>query len=611
MWHFEEVAGLNRIVQEVQRGLYLPLNATEEERKRWLLNILLLATTVVVLLILAMNVAAGAFGRGGGEELALMQVIGMFALLSNALVFVINRFSFRSASWIFVLITFVAVALSDSPQNVVNGRSLVALAVPVAMSSILLHPYMSFVFAGLGCLTVVTAAHILNAAVPVPSMIVLVLVAMISALSIRALEQTLVNWRTANRNLALLNQASQALSSTLDLDKVLVTVLDEVRRLFGVVASSVWLTDLETDEVVCWQATGPQQEIVRGWRLAPGEGIAGWVIDHGQSLIVPDTWADERHVEEVNQQTGLGLRSIIAVPLRARQDIIGVLQVVDEEVDRFKPADLELLEPLASTAAIAIENARLYAEELHRAAALARALEQQRELDRLKNEFLQNISHELRTPLALIMGYAELLNSGELGDLDPEHQGPVAVITRRVRTLSKMVNDLIAILTVEAHELSKEPVDLTGMIHAMVSDFRAAAAESELLLTAEIAAKVPQVSGDPDQLRRVLDNLLGNAMKFTPAGGSITIRLWQNGDGGKRDIVLEVTDTGIGIPPDQLERIFDRFYQVDGSSKRRYGGVGLGLALVKEIVEAHEGHVAVESVVDEGSTFRVTLPIAG
>jgi signal transduction histidine kinase len=610
MGHFEEVARLNRIVREVQRGLYVPIDATEEERKRQLLNIILLAATVVVSLILAMIVAAEAFGRGGREELALTRVIGLSAVLSNALVFAINRFSSRSARWIFVLVMFVAVALLGSPQDMVNGRSLIALAVPVAMSSILLHPYMSFVFAGLGCLIVVAAAHTLNTVVPVPGMIVLVVVALISALAIQALEQTLKNWRAANRNLALLNQASQALSSTLDLDKVLVTVLDEVRRLFGVVASSVWLTDLETGEVVCWQATGPQHEIVCGWRLSPGEGIAGWVVDHGQSLIVPDTWADERHVEEVNQQTGLGLRSIVAVPLRARQDIIGVLQVVDEEVDRFKPADLELLEPLAATAAIAIENARLYAEEIHRAAALARALEQQRELDRLKNEFLQNISHELRTPLALIMGYAELLNSGELGELDADQQGPVAVITRRVRILSKMVNDLIAILTVEAHELSKEPVDLVGMIHAMVSDFRAAAAEAELLLTAEIAAEVPQVSGDPDQLRRVLDNLLGNAMKFTPAGGSIKIRLWQNGDASKQDVVLEVTDTGIGIPPNQLDRIFDRFYQVDGSSKRRYGGVGLGLALVKEIVEAHKGRVVVESVVNEGSTFRVTLPVA-
>jgi signal transduction histidine kinase len=171
-----------------------------------------------------------------------------------------------------------------------------------------------------------------------------------------------------------------------------------------------------------------------------------------------------------------------------------------------------------------------------------------------------------------------------------------------------MVNDLIAILTVEARELSEEQVDLSDMVHAMVSDFCAAAVEAEISLTAEIASDIPPVSGDPEQLRRVLDNLLGNAIKFTPSGGSITIRLWQDGDDGERAVVLEVSDTGIGIPPDQLERVFDRFYQVDGSSKRRYGGVGLGLALVKEIVEAHEGHVAVRSVVDEGSTFRVTLP---
>ena len=237
---------------------------------------------------------------------------------------------------------------------------------------------------------------------------------------------------------------------------------------------------------------------------------------------------------------------------------------------------------------------------------MARALEQQQELDRLKDEFLQNISHELRTPLALILGYAELMNSGELGELQSNQRGPVSVIARRVRMLSKMVNDLIAILSVEALELREEEVDLADLVRTMLVDFRVVAEETELFLTAEVAPDLPPVFGDPDQLRRVLDNLLGNALKFTPAGGRLTIRLWCYGDG--KAVVLDVTDTGIGIPPDQLGRVFDRFYQIDGSSKRRYGGVGLGLALVKEIVEAHGGQVSVWSVVNEGSTFRVTLP---
>lgn len=598
---------MNKTGYRVQRGFYIPLDATDDERGQRLLDTLLLVITVVVLLATMLNVVVGALGTGGGRvDLTRMNVVGVAVLLGNGLIFMLNRRSPWLAKWLLVLLLFAAAISSDSPQQMASGRTLIALAIPVIAANILLHPFMGFVVASLGCLTTYVVAHSLDMWAPIPSMAMLFLIALIAALLVHALERTRISWRTANKNLVLLNQTSQALSSTLDLDRVLVTVLDEVRRLLGAVASSVWLTDSETGELVCWQVTEPQGELVRGWRLAPGEGLAGWVACTDESLIVPDIRTDKRHFKGVDRTTGLPIRSIVSVPLRLREDVIGVLQVVDADVDRFKPTDLELLEPLAATAAIAIENARLYAEEQQRATALARALEQQQELDRLKDEFLQNISHELRTPLALILGYAELMNSGELGELQSKQRGPVSVIARRVRMLSKMVNDLIAILAVEALELREEVVDLADLVRTMLVDFRVVAEKAELSLTAEVAPDLPPVSGDPDQLRRMLDNLLGNALKFTPAGGELTIRLWLYGDG--KAIVLDVTDTGIGIPPDQLGRVFDRFYQIDGSSKRRYGGVGLGLALVKEIVEAHGGQVSVWSVVNEGSTFRVTLP---
>jgi two-component system cell cycle sensor histidine kinase/response regulator CckA len=165
-----------------------------------------------------------------------------------------------------------------------------------------------------------------------------------------------------NQELELLNRASQALSSTLDLNQVYATILEEVRDLLNVVASSIWLIDPETNELVCRQAAGPKSEIVLGWRLPPGEGIAGWVAQHGESLIVPDTQDDERHFKDVDRATGLGLRSILSVPLRVKQDVIGVLQLVDTGVGRFDRADLTLAELLAASAATAIENAQLYEE---------------------------------------------------------------------------------------------------------------------------------------------------------------------------------------------------------------------------------------------------------
>ena len=166
--------------------------------------------------------------------------------------------------------------------------------------------------------------------------------------------------RRRNRELALLNRAAQVFSSSLDLDQVLVTVLKEVRRLLGAIACSAWLIDPGTEEVVCRQVTDPDSEVVRGWRLALGQGIVGWVAQHGESLIVPDTRTDERHFKGVDQQTGLEIRSILCVPLGLKQRVIGVILLGDQRVNGFGETDVRLVESLASAAAIAIENARLY-----------------------------------------------------------------------------------------------------------------------------------------------------------------------------------------------------------------------------------------------------------
>ena len=163
-----------------------------------------------------------------------------------------------------------------------------------------------------------------------------------------------------NRQLELLYRAGQVFMSTLNLDEVLATVLEEVRRLLDVVACSVWLVDRKTGELVCRQVTNPQGDVVRGWRLPPGKGLAGWVAQHGQTLNVPDVQHEPRHFKGVDEKTGLSLRSILTVPLRAKGETIGVIQVVDATVSRFNRDDQMLVESLAAAAARAIENARLY-----------------------------------------------------------------------------------------------------------------------------------------------------------------------------------------------------------------------------------------------------------
>jgi len=166
--------------------------------------------------------------------------------------------------------------------------------------------------------------------------------------------------RQRNRELTTLNRANQAFISSLDLDQVLVTVLEEVRRLLDVTGCSVWLIEPETDELVCRQVIGPQSGVVRGWRLAPEEGLVGWVARYNEILIVPNARTDERYFNGVDQQTGLNLHSILAIPLRVKQAVIGVLEVVDTEAGRFGARDVVLVESLATTAAVAIEHARLY-----------------------------------------------------------------------------------------------------------------------------------------------------------------------------------------------------------------------------------------------------------
>ncbi len=596
------VSKFGRIANRILRW---PLDLSDEDRQHPLLNMLLLIVAAAAIsLLMTISIYDLVVGVTDRTDYRLLW-IGTGAILASSLfVFVLNRFSSRLAAWFFVLLMPTAIIVGSTPAELAAGRGLIVFAVLVVMASAILRPLASLLLAVFCSLTTVVAAHIEQVQPPISGIISLLVVALTVVLLVQILERTLNHWRVASKNLALLNQASRALSSSLDLDRVLVTVLDEVRRLLDIVASSVWLIDPLTDELVCRQATGDQSDQVRGWRMAPGQGIAGWVAQSGKSHIVSDTWQDRHYYKGVDLKTGLGLRSILTVPLRVGRGVIGVLQIVDSQVNRFHPSDLDLLEPLAAAAASAVENARLYAGEQQRATALAEALDKQQELDRLKSEFIQNVSHELRTPLALISGYAELLDGGVLGPLGPEQQEPIAVIVRRTRFLTRLVDDLTTILAVESHELRRVAVRLDQLVRDRQDEFQAAARQAGISFEIVVPPALPTVDGDPDHLGRVVDNLVNNAFKFTPAGGSVTVQLAE----ASERVLLQVTDTGIGISPDQVDRIFDRFYQVDGSMSRRYGGTGLGLALVKEVVATHGGTVDVESTLGAGSTFRVSFP---
>jgi two-component sensor histidine kinase len=314
---------------------------------------------------------------------------------------------------------------------------------------------------------------------------------------------------------------------------VLVTVLEEVRRLLDVVACSIWLTDSETEELVCRQATGPQSEIVRGWRLAPGKGLAGWVARSDKSLIVPDTRADERHFKDVDQQTGLGLRSILSVPLRVKKGVIGVLQVVDTEVGRFRPTDLTLLEPLATTAAIAIENARLY--------------KQARQDAETRAVLLREVNHRVKNNLTAIIGllYTERHRAGM------EDQAVYQSI------MQDLVNRVQGLATV--HSL----LSASGWTPLLLSEVTAQVIRSSLqvlprdrVVSVEVTPSPVRVT--PDQahdLALVINELATNTVKHALQErdtGHITVRIVLEDD----TVLFEFRDDGPGYPEEvlQLER---------------------------------------------------------
>ena len=302
---------------------------------------------------------------------------------------------------------------------------------------------------------------------------------------------------------------------------------------------------------------------------------------------------------------GIPPAPVILAPMRTGQRDVGIL-VVCRPAASFSASEQNLLAILAGQMAIALENVRMYALEQHRTEALALALEQQQDLDRLKGEFMRNVSHELRTPLAMILGYAELLIAGDLGPVTAEQRASLEIIVQRASTLRELVENITAILENESREPVIERVWLAELVAGALADFEVLAKRAGLTISGAVEAPGAVVLGDESHLRRMIDNLMSNALKFTPAGGEVTVRL-EPRDG---QVMLSVSDNGIGIPEGHEARIFERFYQVDGTIRRQYGGSGLGLALVKEIVERHHGSVTVESRWGEGTTFRVYLPEA-
>jgi PAS domain S-box-containing protein len=380
----------------------------------------------------------------------------------------------------------------------------------------------------------------------------------------------------------------------LSLDDLLYEMLDRTRELLAADSAEVLLLTEDGQTLTVRAAIGFEDDAT-GQIVPVGEGVAGSIAASRAPLVVEDISA----VDVINPVLRRSARSLIGAPLIVEGRLIGVIHADATQLRHFTEDDVRLLQLAADRVALAIEHARLYEVE-------QQARRQAEEANRMKDEFLALVSHELRSPLNAILGYAALLR---YSGLDPQNVRQAAeVIDRSGKAQAQLIDDLLDTARIISGKLRLElgPVDLVSVIDQAVQTIHPAADAKGISIDTDLPSEIGQITGDPTRLQQVVWNLLSNAVKFTPEGGSVQARL----ERVDPHIRITVSDTGKGISADFLPYVFDRFRQADSSSARRYGGLGLGLALVKYLVELHGGTIEAASAGEgRGATFKVTLPV--
>ena len=408
----------------------------------------------------------------------------------------------------------------------------------------------------------------------------------------------------AEDHLRFLTEASDLLSSSLDYETTLRTVADlAVRAIAG------WCTvDICNPDGVGYRRLAVAHidpakvefahEFRRRYPPPPEKDAIARVIRTGKTewmAEIPRELIDQsaQDAEHARMMQEIGLLSFIAVPLTAHGRVLGALLLVTtpESGRRYGEADVRLAEELARRAGVAIENARLFG-----AANAA---------NRAKDEFLATLSHELRTPMTAVLGWARMMKMGLSAEDTVE---AIDAIERSATVQMQLIEDILDMSRIMAGKMSIEPapIDLRAVTEAALTTVRPAAATKGIEITTSYAPQLPPVLGDGNRLQQVVWNLLTNAIKFTNNGGMIHVRIACD----ERAVTVTVRDTGAGIDPQFLPHVFERFRQQDSSTTRAHGGIGIGLAIARYLVELHGGTIVAESDgAGRGATFRIELPL--
>ena len=372
------------------------------------------------------------------------------------------------------------------------------------------------------------------------------------------------------------------LVSTLELSTLLQMIVEAAKELTASQAAALLLYNPQRNHLYFEAATEPLRTDDTLIAIPMEGSIAGWIYSHRQALLVEDSDGETSYFRDVDLVTSSRAKTILGVPLRTKEKTIGVIEAVNKHEGRFDAADQRVLEALGAQAAIAIENTRLFRQ----------------------SDLVADMVHELRTPLSSLSAASHLLQRSELEE--GQRSQIRQTIFNEVQRLNELTTNYLELSRLESGRVrfEREPVHLEGLVRESMEILRPQGDAEGVSLEIEAGPVLTPVLGDRNQLKRLLLNLINNAIKYNNKGGWVRIAI----KGADTCVGLEVSDNGTGIPPEGLKNLFDRFYRVPDHDGR-VGGTGLGLAIAKKITLNHGGTISVQSELGQGSTFRVELPV--
>jgi signal transduction histidine kinase len=410
--------------------------------------------------------------------------------------------------------------------------------------------------------------------------------------------QSLSSFEKRIQQLEKLVEVSLTLNSTRNLDEILQHIIKNAAEILNCEAASILLHDEKRNRLI-FVATGSDPKTLAKIPVPMEGSLAGNIFRENRAILLNDVSQDPRHYRAVGEQINFQPRSLVGVPMRIKDKVVGVLEALNKQEGEFTAEDEKLLTVVASQAAIALNNARLIL-------ALEKAYQDISETDQLKSNFLALASHELRTPLGIIIGYASFLQEEGVAEVTEKAERVLAAADR----MRSIIESMTSLQQLQGRGLTFKPrvVPIQLMLKTAYNALRASADERQHVVTLQLPADPLLVTADPERLTPAFINILDNAIRFTPPGGSITIcALPESGS-----VAVEIKDTGIGIAPENLSMIFREFSQVEPHMTRRFEGLGIGLTIAKGLVESQGGRIWASSPgMGQGTSLHIVLPAAG